>query len=132
VGSTVTGHVFCADSNIPARFAKVVLKSTEGDHSGEDFMKRLQDNMQKAAAKSGAAAPAAQPLDEDKKKAMAAASKGMTQALDMMNASTVGLNGEFRFAGVKPVTSIPSPNFPMRISPVLIPSSARVSRRFRL
>ena len=104
VGSTVTGHVFCADSNAPARFAKVVLKSTEGDHSGEDFMKRFQDNLQKMAAKSGAAAPAAQPLDEDKKKAMAAASKGMTQALDMMNASTVGLNGEFRFAGVKPGT----------------------------
>jgi hypothetical protein len=106
VGSTVTGHVFCADSNAPARFAKVVLKSTEGDHSGEDFMKRLQDNVQKMAAKSGAAAPApaAQPLDEDKKKAMAAASKGMTQALDMMNASTVGLNGEFKFAGVKPGT----------------------------
>jgi hypothetical protein len=104
VGSTVTGHVFCADSNAPARFAKVVLKSTEGDHSGEDFMKRLQDNIQKAAAKSGVAAPAAQPLDEDKKKAMAAASKGMTQALDMMNASTVGLNGEFKFAGVKPGT----------------------------
>jgi hypothetical protein len=104
VGSAVTGHVFCADSNAPARFAKVLLKSAAGDHSGEDFMNRLQDNIQKMAAKSGTATPAAQPLDEDKKKAMAAASKGMTQALDMMNASTVGLNGEFKLAGVKPGT----------------------------
>jgi hypothetical protein len=39
VGSTVTGHVFCADTNTPARFAKVLLKSTERDHSGEDFLK---------------------------------------------------------------------------------------------
>ncbi len=26
VGSTVTGHVYCTDSNAPARFAKVLLK----------------------------------------------------------------------------------------------------------
>ncbi len=101
VGSTVTGHVFCADSNAPARFAKVLLKSTEPDHSGDEFMKRLQDNIKKMAANSGEAAPAAKPLTDDKKKALATASKGFSQAMDMMNASTVGLNGEFRFAGVK-------------------------------
>jgi hypothetical protein len=104
VGSTVTGHVFCADSNTPARFAKVLLKSTAGGNSGDEFMKRLQDNMQKAAAKNGTPAPPEQPLTPDKKSAMAAASKGMTQALDMLNATTVGLDGEFSFAGVKPGT----------------------------
>ncbi len=39
--------------NAPARFAKVLLKSTVPNHAGEDFMKSLEDNMQKAAAKSG-------------------------------------------------------------------------------
>jgi hypothetical protein len=104
VGSTVTGHVFCADTNAPARFAKVLLKSTAGSSSGDEFMKRLQDNMQKMAEKSGTAAPPAKPLTDDKKNALAAASKGMTQALDMLNSSTVGLDGEYKFAGVKPGT----------------------------
>ena len=102
-GSTVTGHVSCADTNAPARFAKVLLKSTEGDHSGEDFMKNITKNMEKIAAKNGDTAPV-KPLTEDKKQALAAVTKGMTQALDMMNASTVGLDGEFKFAGVKPGT----------------------------
>ena len=109
-GSTVTGHVFCADTNAPARFAKVLLKSAEGDHRGEEFMKRISDNMEKIAGKDGEPAPPAKPatpdkpLPDDKKQAMAAASKGMNAALDMMNASTVGLNGEFKVTGVKPGT----------------------------
>ena len=109
-GSTVTGHVFCADTNAPARFAKVLLKSAEGDHRGEEFMKRISDNMEKIAGKDGEPAPPAKPatpdkpLTDDKKQAMAAASKGMNAALDMMNASTVGLNGEFKVTGVKPGT----------------------------
>ena len=109
-GSTVTGHVFCADTNGPARFAKVLLKSAEGDHRGEEFMKRMTDNMAKIAGSDGEPAPPAKtatpdkPLTDDKKQAMAAASKGMNAALDMMNASTVGLNGEFKVTGVKPGT----------------------------
>ena len=109
-GSTVTGHVFCADTNAPARFAKVLLKSAEGDHRGEEFMKRMTDNMAKIAGSDGEPAPPAKtatpdkPLTDDKKQAMAAASKGMNAALDMMNASTVGLNGEFKVTGVKPGT----------------------------
>jgi hypothetical protein len=107
VGSTVSGHVYCADTNAPARFAKVLLKSTEGDHSGDEFLKRFTDNLSKMAEKNGETAPVKipaapdKPLPDDKKQALAAASKGMTQALDMMNASTVGLNGEYKFAGVK-------------------------------
>jgi hypothetical protein len=101
VGSTVTGHVFCADNNTPARFAKVLLKSTEADNSGEEFIKRLQSNLQKMAEKSGETTPPAKSLTGDKKQALTTASKGFTQAMDMMNASTVGLNGEFRFVGVK-------------------------------
>jgi hypothetical protein len=101
VGSTVTGHVYCADTNAPARFSKVLLKSTEADHRGDEFIKRIQDNIEKMAGKFGEAVPASKPLTEDKKQALASASKGFTQAMDMMNASTVGLHGEFRFVGVK-------------------------------
>lgn len=104
VGSTVTGHVYCADSNAPARFAKVLLKSTEGGNSGDEFIKRLQANMAKMTDKSDAPTELPKPLLDDRKNTLTAASKGMTQALDMMNASTVGLNGEFKFAGVKPGT----------------------------
>jgi hypothetical protein len=104
VGSTVTGHVFCGDSNAPARFAKVLLKSTTASNSGDDFIKKLQENMGKMAEKTGTDATPVKPLTEDKKNALAAASKGMTQAMDMMNASTVGLDGEFKFSGVKPGT----------------------------
>jgi hypothetical protein len=70
-------------------------------------LKRFTDNMQQMVAKDGEpVTPAKQstptkPLAEDKKQALAVASKGMNQALDMMNASTVGLDGEFKFAGVK-------------------------------
>lgn len=53
VGSTVTGTVFCGDTSAPARFAKVVLKSIEPSHAGEDFMKNLQENLQKMAAAGG-------------------------------------------------------------------------------
>ena len=105
-GSTVTGHVFCADSNAPARFAKVLLKSTKGDHSGEEFLKSMTESMEKIVAAKGETAPAkapappAKPLSADKQQALAASSKGLTQAMDMLNASTVGFNGEFKFAGV--------------------------------
>jgi hypothetical protein len=99
----VTGHVFCGDTDAPARFAKVLLKSTEPSHAGADFMKMIQGNMQKAAAKSGDAA-AVKPPNEEQKRAMAAAAKGMDQATDMLNSSTVGLDGAYSFSGIKPGT----------------------------
>jgi hypothetical protein len=104
VGSTVTGTVFCADTSAPARFAKVVLKSIEPNHAGEDFMKNLQENLQKMAAKDGERSEPVGPPSDDKRKALAAATKSMDQAMDMLGASTVGLDGKFSFAGVKPGT----------------------------
>jgi hypothetical protein len=121
-GSTVTGHIFCADTNAPARFAKVVLKPTE-DRSGEEFMKRFTDNLEKLAAKKGEAgtvnAPAVpdKPLPEVRKKAIAAANKGMTQALEMMNASTVGMDGFYSFSGVKAGTYYVHVLYPGYIDP---------------
>jgi hypothetical protein len=106
-GSTVTGHVFCGDTDAPARFAKVLLKSTEPSHAGADFMKMIQDNMQKTVQKASASsgdAAAVKPPNEDQKRAMAAAAKGMDQATDMLNSSTVGLDGAYSFSGIKPGT----------------------------
>ena len=99
VGSTVTGRVLCSDTNAPARFAKVVLQPTTPGHAGEDLIKNLQSFMQKAAAKSG---DPAKPMSAQQKQAITAAESGMNHMFDMMNASTVGLDGRFSFAGVKP------------------------------
>lgn len=107
VGSTVSGHVFCADTNAPARFAKVLLESTGGGNIGEEFMRRLTDNVQKVAGKDGEASPPTpdEPLPEDAKKAVAATKKGLLSlAFDMMTATTVGLDGAYSFSGVKPGT----------------------------
>jgi len=132
VGSTVTGRVLCADSNAPARFAKVLLKSTEPDHSGEDLMKNMMEGLMKATAKGssndGQATSAAPPvpapkpmppisMTDDQKLAMAAANKGMSQTMDMLNATTVGLDGAYSFSGVKPGTYYVHAIFPGYIDP---------------
>ena len=102
-GATITGHVILGDTNAPARFAKVYLKSTVPSHAGDDFVELVQKNIQKAA-KSGDAAAAAKPMTDERKHALAASARGMNQALDMMNASTVGLDGAYSFAGIQPGT----------------------------
>jgi hypothetical protein len=117
-GGTVTGTVTCSDSGAPARFAKVLLKSTQPDHAGQDFMKNMQDNIQKMVAKSGQSAEPVKPLTDEKKKAMASATKNINQALEMMKASTVGLDGKFSFAGVKPGTYYVHAIYPGYIDPV--------------
>ena len=101
VGATVSGHVICADTNAPARFAKVFLKSTVPDHTGEDFVKNLQ-NMAKATKGDPATPP--KPMTDEQKRSLAAAARGMNRAADMMNASTVGLDGAYSFAGIQPGT----------------------------
>jgi len=102
VGSTVTGHVLCADTNAPARFAKVLLKSTTPGGAGADFMKTLTSTLQKAAASSSDGP--SKPQTDEQKRALAAASRSMNMVTDMLNSSTVGLDGAFSFAGVKPGT----------------------------
>lgn len=116
VGSTVIGHVICADTNTPARFAKVLLKSTVPSHTGEDFVKSMQDSIQKAAAKSGGATPP-KPMTEEQKRSLAVAAKGMNQATDMLMSSTVGLDGAYSFAGISPGTYYVHAIFPGYIDP---------------
>jgi hypothetical protein len=113
-GSTVSGHVLCADTNAPARFAKVLLKSSTPDHAGEDMMNSMLSNIQKAAEKSGDA----KPLTPDRKAAMATAARGMNQVTDMLSATTVGLDGAYSFAGVKPGTYYVHAILPGYIDPV--------------
>jgi hypothetical protein len=103
-GGTVSGRVICADTNAPARFAKVLLKSTAPSHAGEEFMKSIEDSVQKSAAKNGGTPPAPKPQTEEQKKAIAAAARSMDRVTDMLNSSTVGLDGSYSFAGVKPGT----------------------------
>jgi hypothetical protein len=103
-GGTVSGRVICADTNAPARFAKVLLKSTAPSHAGEEFMKSIEDSVRKSAAKNGGTPPAPKAQTEEQKKAMAAAARSMDQVTDMLFGSTVGLDGSYSFAGVKPGT----------------------------
>ncbi len=117
VGSTVSGHVVCADTNTPARFAKVLLKSTAGDHAGEDFMKSIEANMEKAMAKSGGSSAPVKPQTEEQKRALAVAAKSMNQVTDMLNSSTVGLDGGYSFAGIKPGTYYVHAMYPGYIDP---------------
>lgn len=117
-GGTVTGTVICVDSGAPARFAKVLLKSTQPDHAAEDMMKNIEENIQKMAAKNGQPAEPAKPLTEDKKKQMAAANKNLNRAMEMMKAATVGLDGKFSFAGVKPGTYYVEAIYPGYIDPL--------------
>jgi len=42
-GATLTGHVLCADTNAPARFAKVILKSTAPSGPGDDIFGALSN-----------------------------------------------------------------------------------------
>ena len=103
VGSSVSGHVQCADSGAPARFAKVLLKSTTASDAGEAFMKQLDENMRRAAEKSGKPLPPREQTDEQKRQ-RASAMRNMDRATDMLNAATVGMDGAYTFAGVKPGT----------------------------
>ena len=103
LGSTISGHVVCADTGAPARFARVLLKSTTPSDAGGDFMKQIENSMRKAAEKAGKPMPTPQQTDEQKRQ-RAAASRSMSQATDLLNASTVGMDGAYRFVGVKPGT----------------------------
>lgn len=101
VGSRVTGHVFCDDTQAPARFARIMLKSTTPNHAGSDLMKSMTDSITKAMAKNG---EPQKPQTEAQKRTLAAASRSMDLVTDMLGATTVGLDGAYSFAGVKPGT----------------------------
>ncbi len=111
-GATVTGTILCADTSAPARFAKVLLKSTTPKSGfGDDFI----GQMQKLASQMGGSD--AKPTDEDNRR-LAAASKAMNQATDMLSSSTVGLDGAFTLTGIQPGTYYVHAVFPGYIDPI--------------
>ena len=109
VGSTVSGHVRCADTGAPARFGKVFLKSTTPGNAGSDFLQQLERQMEKAAAKEG---KPVKPRTDEQKRQQAAAVRNMNEATDLLNVATVGLDGAYTFAGVKPGTYFVHALFP--------------------
>jgi hypothetical protein len=107
-GSTVFGHVICADNNEPAHFARVLLKSTAPSHTAEDRMKQVEAALQQGAAKNG---EPVKPLTAEQKRTMAESDKFMAsmtnaenRAAEMSSAVTAGLDGAFTLTGVKPGT----------------------------
>lgn len=100
VGSTVSGTVFCSDSNAPARFAKVLLTPAVPSHAGDDFMKDMENFAQKVRIKSGGPAT----LSPQQQRAMARGAQSLDRTLAMINATTVGLDGRYSFSAVKPGT----------------------------
>jgi hypothetical protein len=56
-------------------------------------------------------------MTDEQKRSLAAAAKGMNQATDMLNASTVGLDGAYSFAGVQAGTYYVHAIFPGYIDP---------------
>lgn len=115
VGSTVIGHVYCGDTNEPARFAKVMLKSATPSHVGEDFMKNIQNLVGKASAKSG---EPVKPETAEQKAAMAKAAEGMNRVTEMLTATTVGMDGGYRLVGVKAGTYYVHAIYPGYIDPL--------------
>jgi hypothetical protein len=115
VGSTVIGHVYCGDTNEPARFAKVMLKSATPSHVGEDFVKNIENIVGKASAKSG---EPVKPKTEEQTAAMAKAADGMNQITEILSATTVGLDGAYRLVGVKAGTYYVHAIYPGYIDPL--------------
>jgi hypothetical protein len=100
-GGTVTGRVIYADTNGPARFAKVLLKSVAPSDAGDNPFAALMD----AAAKDSKANPAKSKLSAadqaELKQQQAASAKLMATVADMMVATTIGADGTYLFTNVK-------------------------------
>jgi hypothetical protein len=111
--STVYGRVLCADTNGPARFGRVYLKSTQGGGMGDDITHRIQAM---AAKGQGHAAP--KPLTDEHKRAQAAATRNMNHASDLLQGTTIGLDGQYSFAHVKSGTYYVHVSFPGYIDPL--------------
>ena len=101
-GGTVSGRVICADTNGPARFGKVLLKSVVASDEGDDLLSALNNpgDDGKDAKK-----PKLSPEEEAKLKQVQAANAKMMAALaDKMVSVTVGMDGVYTFTNVKPGT----------------------------
>ena len=97
-GGTLTGRVVFADTNGPARFAKVFLKPAKPSADAGDFL---------FSALAGVSAPKdskkkLSPEEEaEKKQAQAASAKFMSAIADRMLSATIAADGIYLFTNVK-------------------------------
>ena len=111
---TVSGRVTFADTNGPARFSKVLLKSTVPADAKDDMFSEL---MSSAASRKGA--PKLSAEDEaERRKQLAAASKMMAAVSDMLVSTTVGSDGAYVFTNVKAGSYYVHANAPGYIDPL--------------
>jgi hypothetical protein len=108
VTGTVSGHVICSDTNGPARFSKVFLKSVQPNAPDDDIFASLRpkDAKPKAEGVGGATAKSKLSAEDqaEQKATKAASAKFMSTLTDMMVSTTVGLEGSYLFTNVKPGT----------------------------
>jgi len=119
--ATLSGRVICADTNGPARFAKVYLKSTTPNKSsGDDLFSALAASPPPGSAGSPSkAAPKVSAEDAAEHKANQANVARMMSALsDLMYSSTVGADGTYTFTKVKPGTYYVHATVPGYIDPL--------------
>jgi hypothetical protein len=102
-GGVISGHVFLADNDKPARFATVYLKPMSPPSAGDDFFTELMDssivNMQ--SKRLGGSSPSSQD-DNDLKSARSAVKGFLSHVSDAMLSATVGQDGEYLFKNVPP------------------------------
>ena len=105
-GATLSGHVYCGDTNVPARFAKVMLKSTGPSAPGDDIFGALSAIGDEASGggKNGGKPRMSAEEAAQQKEQLAAASKMFAAMSDMLYNATVGIDGTYTFTNVKPGT----------------------------
>ena len=103
--ATLSGRVICADTNGPARFAKVYLKSTTANKSnGDDLLGVLAAAPPPGPPGSPAKAPPKISAEDaaEKKESQANMTRMMSALSDLMYSTTVGADGTYTFTNVKP------------------------------
>ena len=96
-GGTVTGRVIFADTNGPARFAKVLLKSAKPSADANDDIFAALGNASKDSSKPKLSAEDQAQVNQTK----AASAKFMSALTDRMLAATIAADGTYLFTNVK-------------------------------
>jgi hypothetical protein len=113
--STLSGRVICADTNGPARFAKVYLKSTTPNKSSDEILAELNN----AKSPKDAAKPALSKEDAaEQKAAQASMARLLSSVSDLVYAATVSADGVYTFTNVTPGTYYVHASIPGYIDPL--------------
>ena len=113
-GGTVTGRVVFADTNGPARFAKVLLKAAKPSAEADDDLFSAL-----GAGPKDPKAPKLSAEDEAQmKQAKTASAKFMSALTDRMLAATIGADGTYLFTNVKAGTYYVHGQAPGYVDPI--------------